>query len=61
MKKKKLSLDALKVKSFVTSFDNKKENTVKGGDYPTHFDNQAPNCIWNQETRECTVYQDIDC
>lgn len=31
MKKKTLSLDALKVKSFVTSFDNKNENTVRGG------------------------------
>ena len=33
MKKQKLSLDALKVKSFVTSLDTEKENTVKGGGF----------------------------
>ena len=31
MKKKKLSLDALKVKSFVTSFDKKDEDAIRGG------------------------------
>ena len=31
MKNKKLNLDELKVKSFVTDFENGKENTVKGG------------------------------
>ena len=31
MKNKKLNLNALKVKSFVTEFENEKENTVKGG------------------------------
>ncbi|MEO1052998.1 MAG: pinensin family lanthipeptide [Bacteroidota bacterium] len=31
MKNKKLNLDSIKVKSFVTSFDKEKGNTVKGG------------------------------
>ncbi|MCF6298135.1 MAG: pinensin family lanthipeptide [Flavobacteriaceae bacterium] len=31
MKNKKLNLNELKVKSFVTDFENEKENTVKGG------------------------------
>ena len=31
-KSKKLNLKELKVKSFVTDFENGKENTVKGGD-----------------------------
>lgn len=31
MKKDKLSLNTLKVKSFVTSFDGKEGETVKGG------------------------------
>jgi len=31
MKKNKLNLSELKVKSFVTDFENGKENTVKGG------------------------------
>ncbi len=31
MRNKKLNLDELKVKSFVTDFENEKENTVKGG------------------------------
>jgi len=31
MKKKKLNLEQLKVQSFVTSMENEKENTVKGG------------------------------
>lgn len=32
MKNKKLSLDALKVQSFVTSMDDASRQTVKGGD-----------------------------
>ena len=41
MKREKLSLDALKVKSFVTSIKNQKEKTVRGGevcfrDYTCH-------------------------
>lgn len=31
MKNKKLNLNELKIKSFVTDLDNGKENTVKGG------------------------------
>lgn len=31
MKNKKLNLNELKVKSFVTDFENEKKNTVKGG------------------------------
>ena len=30
-KSKKISLNELKVKSFVTNFEKKKENTIKGG------------------------------
>ncbi len=34
MKKgKKLNLNELKVKSFVTEFDKEKGNTIKGGDF----------------------------
>lgn len=33
MKKKKLSLKALQVESFVTSFNGEKKNAVKGGFY----------------------------
>lgn len=31
MKTKKLNLNELKVKSFVTGFENREENTLKGG------------------------------
>ncbi len=31
MKKKKISLSGVKVKSFVVSFDKEKERTIKGG------------------------------
>ncbi len=31
MKSKKLNLNEMKVKSFVTSFEDEKENTVRGG------------------------------
>lgn len=45
MKKKKLTLDHLKVKSFVTVLENK-SRTIRGGDYLTQF-----NC---QESWDCT-------
>ncbi len=31
MKNKKINLDGLKVKSFVTKFEKEEENTLKGG------------------------------
>lgn len=36
MKNKKLNLNELRVKSFVTELENEKENTVKGGG-PTDY------------------------
>jgi len=56
MKNKKLNLNELKVKSFVTDLENEKEKTVKGGgpfDTPVHsFPLGCPgsfyNCTWNE-------------
>lgn len=45
MKKKRFNLDTLKVKSFVTTFEKNRENTVRGGDgitQPGHGD-----CIYD--------------
>ncbi|MEO1049235.1 MAG: pinensin family lanthipeptide [Bacteroidota bacterium] len=45
MKKQKLSLSALKVKSFVTNLGSQKELTVKGGKT-----NNAQNCHDNSDS-----------
>lgn len=49
MKKSKLNLNELKVKSFVTDLENGKENTVKGGHDcdPTHTCPPTNNCPGN--------------
>jgi len=49
MKKKKLNLDQIKVESFVTSMDNEKENTVKGGAPMT----DEPVCLDTVNIRWC--------
>lgn len=50
MKKTKLSINDLKVKSFVTDFSNGEENTVKGGNtiacYPTGMESCLFACYW---------------
>lgn len=50
MKKNKLSINDLKVKSFVTDFSNGEENTVKGGNtiacYPTGMESCLFACYW---------------
>ena len=51
MKKKKLSLDQLKVNSFVTGMEDEKKQTAKGGD-----PNSAPYtiCCFIEDTEGCT-------
>jgi len=43
MKKGKMNLSELKVKSFVTEFQNEQENTVKGG-YDPKYTNDDYEC-----------------
>jgi len=51
MKKQKLNLDNLKVKSFVTSMDKGRENTVLGGDSPTNPVGPF-HCLYNEDSQE---------
>ena len=44
MKKQKLTLNNLKVQSFVTDFNSKKSNTVKGGAQNVENGNTCTNC-----------------
>ena len=59
MKKKTLSLDTLKVKSFVTSFDNKNENTVKGGGGTNNSVGFRVCFEQPISERDCTVYTEF--
>lgn len=48
MKNKKLNLNELKVKSFVTDLENGKENTVKGGAITVEVGcTMFPICTWD--------------
>lgn len=56
MKTKKMNLNTLRLTSFVTEFDTKKTNTMKGGTGPATIDTACTSHVGQNSVCTCPIH-----